>query len=208
MDLKHVRQDYKKHELDQKELNPNPIEQFKKWFKESEKDENPEQTAMVLSTVTDKNKVSSRVVLLKEIVDDKFRFFTNYESSKGRDIEENPYVSLLFFWSKSEKQIRIEGIATKTSTEISDDYFYSRPLGSQAGAIASKQSSILESKDELIYSYERLKNEKKLERPKNWGGYDVEAKKIEFWQGGIHRLHDRFRYSKLNSIWQIDRLAP
>lgn len=190
------------------DLDLDPIAQFTKWFSLSEKDNNPEQTAMILSTVSKTLEVSSRVVLLKEVVHDAFRFFTNYGSQKGHEINENSNVSLLFFWPYSEKQIRIKGKAIKTPAAVSDEYFYSRPLGSQAGAIASQQSSVLPSKDELIFKFEDLKNQEKFTRPENWGGYDVIPFEIEFWQGGINRLHDRFRYTKTDSSWKIERLAP
>ena len=208
MNLKDIRKDYAKFELTLSDLNQDPIEQFKQWIKEAEDHGADESTAMILSTVSEDGFPESRVVLLKGISQNGFRFYTNYNSTKGKNLEFSPKSSLLFFWPKSERQIRIKGICSKCSIEESDEYFYSRPHGSQAGAMSSNQSDIIESKDELIYEFERLQNQDKLEKPKHWGGYDLTPIEIEFWQGGKNRLHDRFRFTKTDSSWQIDRLAP
>lgn len=208
MDLKDIRQDYRKHELSVKDLKENPLDLLTDWYNQAIEDKNPEPNAMSLSTVNTKLEVSSRIVLLKEVIGGCLRFFTNYSSQKGQDIEQNNHVALLFFWSYSERQIRIKGKVSKTSAKVSDDYFYSRPIGSQAGAASSPQSEVLESKDNLIYKFEELKNSNEIKRPINWGGYDVEPFEIEFWQGGMNRLHDRFKYTKVEGNWKIERLAP
>lgn len=208
LDLKNIRQEYSKHELKNEDLSPNPIDQFKKWYQQAITDKNIEPNAMTLSTIGIDQTVNSRIVLLKEVINQKFRFFTNYTSEKGKDITHNSNVALLFFWANSEKQIRIKGKASKCAVKDSEDYFYSRPAGSQAGAIASHQSEVLSSKDELIYRFEKIKNNQELKKPENWGGYDIEPTEIEFWQGGKNRLHDRFRYTLENGTWVIDRLSP
>ena len=160
MDLKDIRQDYRKHELSVSELMDNPLDLLAKWYDQAIEDKNPEPNAMSLSTVNSKLEVSSRIVLLKEVIDGSLRFFTNYSSQKGQEIGQNNNVALLFFWSLSERQIRIKGKVKKTSDKVSDDYFYSRPIGSQAGAASSPQSEVLESKDSLIFKFEELKNSK------------------------------------------------
>lgn len=208
MDLKDIRQEYLKDELRVDDLSIDPIEQFKLWFAKAEEENNQEPAAMTISTIDKNQTVNSRIVLLKEVVNNAFRFFTNYTSDKAKDIENNPNVSLLFFWQKSEKQIRIKGKATKSPEKDSITYFESRPSGSQAGAIASNQSQVLKSKDELIYSFENIDQNSSLKKPDNWGGYDITPYEIEFWQGGKNRLHDRFRYTLEGENWKIERLAP
>ncbi len=208
LNLKDIRQDYKKYELEKSQLDQDPIEQLKKWYQEADKDNNHEPNAMTLSTTNNALEVSSRIVLLKEITVNTLRFFTNYSSDKGKDIETNNKVALLFFWPASERQVRIKGIANKSEEKVSDAYFYSRPMGSQAGAVASEQSTVLDSKDTLIEAYETIKNATVFERPKHWGGYDVTPYEMEFWQGGMNRLHDRFRFTLENNDWKIERLAP
>ena len=120
----------------------------------------------------------------------------------------NPWVCLNFHWPNSERQVRVNGIATKSPESVSDAYFKSRPIGSQAGAIASNQSEVIESKDDLIFKFEKLNQQTALERPMGWGGYDVEVSSIEFWQGGKNRLHDRFLYQLIDGQWTVNRLAP
>lgn len=208
MDLKDIRQEYKKFELDISDLNPHPITQFEIWLNEAKQHGNPEHTAMTLSTVDAQNRPHIRVVLLKEVVQEKFRFFTNYNSTKGQNMALNPWVCLNFHWPNSERQVRVNGIATKSPESVSDAYFKSRPIGSQAGAIASNQSEVIESKDDLIFKFEKLNQQTALERPMGWGGYDVEVSSIEFWQGGKNRLHDRFLYQLIDGQWTVNRLAP
>lgn len=219
MDLKHLRQNYTKAEFDIKNALENPIEQFKKWFHEAlEAELSAEPNAMVLSTVSQINRPSARVVLLKSI-DEGFVFYTNYESRKGEDLEANPYASLTFFWAELERQVRIEGKIEKISAAQSTEYFKSRPIGSQIGAIASPQSRILTSREDLetlFTSIEKSYEETNfIERPKNWGGYRLVPNYVEFWQGRESRLHDRITYllkengeARYSSLWEIVRLAP
>jgi pyridoxamine 5'-phosphate oxidase len=166
---------------------------------------------MVLSTVGNEGRPSSRVVLLKSLDHDGFTFFSNYESRKGIQIAENPNASLLFFWPQIERQVRIEGSVAKTPRHISDEYFHSRPEGSKIGAWASPQSRIVPNReylDNLQKDFTLLFKSKVLERPENWGGYKLFPHTIEFWQGRENRLHDRFEYKINGSVWEIHRLAP
>jgi pyridoxamine 5'-phosphate oxidase len=209
MDLRNIRQDYKKHELSLEMLDKNPFVQFEKWFNDATKDGNLEPTAFTLSSVSKSGDLSARIVLLKELKDEKFIFFTNYLSEKGQNIAENPTIHALFFWANSERQVRIKGKAYPCEQQISEEYFYSRPHGSQAAAIASQQSQVIDlSKDDLIQKFEQTKQEANLQKPVHWGGYEIVASAFEFWQGGMNRLHDRFRYQNNKNSWQIDRLAP
>jgi pyridoxamine 5'-phosphate oxidase len=149
------------------------------------------------------------MVLLKNIFDEKgFVFYTNYESRKGIELNENPQVAILFHWDEQERQVRIEGVVEKLDEKLSDEYFLSRPVGSQLGAIASPQSQVIENKQELENLFEQANKLQKITRPINWGGYIVVANKIEFWQGRPNRMHDRIVYEKNNTAWKKYRLAP
>jgi pyridoxamine 5'-phosphate oxidase len=207
-DLKQLRTDYNKHSLTEEDAGNNPFELFSVWFNDAVEGEK-EANSMILSTGL--QQPTSRVVLLKEVRKNALVFFTNYSSQKGRDIANNVNVSLLFFWQNLERQVRIEGIATKVSAEESDEYFYSRPLESQIGAIASSQSNVLGSRLELESQVEQLtelyKN-KPITRPSNWGGYAVVPNLFEFWQGRSSRLHDRLQYKIEQGIWERQRLYP
>ncbi len=219
MDLGNLRQNYKKTALNIKNTAENPIEQFKKWFQEAlDADMSAEANAMVLSTVGKNNRPSARVVLLKSI-DDGFVFYSNYESRKGENLEINQYASLTFFWAELERQVRIEGKVEKISEEESNHYFKSRPIESQMGAIASPQSRILNTRDELERHFDSIKKNYEetnfIERPKNWGGYRLIPDYAEFWQGRESRLHDRISYllkedgeERYAPLWEIVRLAP
>ena len=210
--LADIRKDYTKATLDSVSIDKNPILQFEKWFEEAIKSEIAEPTAMNLATVTADGRPSSRVVLLKGVENNQFVFYTNYQSQKGIDLGENPGCALTFFWPDLERQIRIEGIAARVTGITSDNYFKSRPRGSQVGAWASPQSSII--KDRKILEDRVAEIEKKfsgmptLPRPNQWGGFGVEPFKIEFWQGRSSRLHDRILYTKVDQEWKINRLAP
>jgi len=186
-----------------------PFTFFKKWYKEAFEFQK-EANAMSLSTVGADGKPSSRIVYLKELSDQGFIFFTNYQSHKGTDIEANPYVSLLFFWPELERQVRVEGRAEKIPAAESDDYFKSRPRSSQLGAWASQQSRKLVSRAKLEEKIHQLNIQfpTTVPRPENWGGYIVFAEKIEFWQGRPSRLHDRIVYELENNQWAIYRINP
>jgi pyridoxamine 5'-phosphate oxidase len=210
MNISSIRKDYTLKSLDLKDVNPNPIVQFKDWFKEAINSEVLEVNAMTLSTIGLDGFPNGRVVLLKE-VDHGFVFFTNYESEKGREIELHQRGSLTFFWPELERQVRIQGTIEKVSKEESDSYFLSRPFGSQIGAWTSPQSQEIKSREELTQKemliQERFKNEK-ISRPSHWGGYRLIPIKIEFWQGRASRLHDRIAYRFEGENWVIARLAP
>lgn len=209
--LEDIRKDYAKDVLHKEQLSKDPLDQFDDWFKEMMASNLfYEPTSVIVSTVGEDNFPSNRVVLLKSYDKDGFVFYTNYESEKGKNLAYNPKVSLLFFWDKLEKQVRIQGIVNKISKEKSEEYFNSRPYESRIGAIASSQSSVLNSRDDLINKIEELKSlyPDNPPLPDNWGGYLVKPVKYEFWQGRESRLHDRFKYTKDGDNWKIDRLFP
>lgn len=210
MNLSALRLSYTKNELNEKKVSKFPFEQFKIWFDEILNSEIIEPNAMVLSTSSEDGSPSSRVVLLKEFDDEGFIFFTNYESEKGKCIEKNSKVSLLFFWKELERQIRINGVAKKTDRNISEKYFNSRPILSRIAAAASPQSNIINDRSQLEKMFEeyKSKNSDKIETPLNWGGYKIIPHYFEFWQGRENRLHDRIVYKKENNDWKIFRLAP
>ena len=210
-DLSNYRKSYEKSELLESSISENPIGLFSKWFQEAEEIGGSEEiNAMTISTIGLDGFPKNRVVLLKQLTSDGFVFFTNYESEKGKAIAENPNVCLSFFWHNSERQVIIKGVASKTSEQISDDYFYSRPIGSQIGAIASHQSEVISSREILenkVISLEKELKEKEIVRPEYWGGYLVKPQEIEFWQGRPNRLHDRIRYKLQYGNWIIERMS-
>ena len=211
MDLKDIRSEFSRGVLSKDQVNKNPIEQFKQWFKQASKFEIPEVNAMTIATASPGGFPSARIVLLKEVDENGFVFFTNYDGRKGKELEQNPKAALLFFWIELEQQIRIEGIVEKTSEKESDAYFNSRPLESKISAIVSKQSYVVQSRELLEEKYVNcLKDnfEKEIKRPENWGGYRVIPERIEFWQGRTNRLHDRILYTKIEKEWKIERLEP
>lgn len=211
-DIAAIRKDYKLQSLDEKEVLPDPISQFEKWWQDVLGSTIEEVNAMTLATATKNGKPSARIVLLKGFTKDGFIFFTNYESHKGSELLENPQASLVFFWKELERQVRIDGLAEKISAEESDEYFKSRPTGSKIGAWASPQSRVIGSREMIEANV--LATEKKfiggeIQRPPHWGGYIIKPVVIEFWQGRPSRLHDRIQYTKLeNGTWKIERLAP
>lgn len=196
--------------LQESDLDSNPLKQFEKWFEEVLASGLEEPNAMVLSTVNE-GKPSARIVLLKDI-DSGFKFFTNYGSKKGQEIEENPQVALTFFWKELERQVRIEGVVEKVSAAESDEYFSSRPRGSQIGAWVSHQSAAIASREVLEATNAELEARfegKEISRPAHWGGYRLIPTYMEFWQGRPSRLHDRLAYIKINrDNWKIERLSP
>ncbi|MES2617229.1 MAG: pyridoxamine 5'-phosphate oxidase [Bacteroidota bacterium] len=210
MNISELRKDYRLKELLEKDINPNPIEQFNQWFDEALNAQITEPNAMCLSTVHN-NKPSNRIVLLKEVKDNGFVFFTNYKSDKGKAIDQNPNVALNFVWLELERQVRIEGVATKVSAEESIAYFNSRPLGSRLGAIVSNQSEMITGREVLENRLKKLEvqyADATPEKPEYWGGYIVQPTMIEFWQGRSNRLHDRLVYNHVNGSWTISRLSP
>lgn len=206
-----IRKEYKLRSLLEKDVDPNPIKQFQQWWNEATLGNIEEPNAMTLSTSNSNGKPSSRIVLLKGLSNGGFVFFTNYESRKGRELKENPYASLLFFWKELERQVRIEGTVSKVDEEKSNDYFLTRPALSKIGAWSSPQSSVIKSRDildENVIKYQQQFNEGDIPRPPYWGGYVVKPAVIEFWQGRPSRLHDRLQYTLSNDNWLIERLAP
>ncbi len=199
-------------ELRRDGLDPDPIKQFAKWFEDAEAAHPKLPNAMTLATATSDGKPSARMVLLKGFDQDGFVFFTNYESQKGRELDENPNAALVFYWSGLDRQVRIEGRVRKTSQEESEAYFKTRPVESRLSAWASKQSSTVSHRQVLEDEMERLVLEyedKEIPLPHYWGGFRLEPSLIEFWQNRPNRLHDRFRYRRQpDGRWMIKRLSP
>jgi pyridoxamine 5'-phosphate oxidase len=211
MDIKNLRLNYKKSTIDFKNLAKNPIQYFMNWFEDALKVNKLEANACVLSSVSSDNYPSSRVVLLKGVNENGFTFFTNYKSSKAKDIDANPNVALNFYWPELERQVRIVGIAKKITINDSDTYFKSRPRESQMGAWLSDQSKVIGldyNFMETLNSLESKFKDKEVERPLHWGGYCIEPIKVEFWQGRPSRLHDRLEYKIEDGKWIYKRLAP
>ena len=211
MQLDEIRRDYKYTRLDENNISEKPIELFRKWMNDALSLKIQDATAMSLVTAGTDGFPHSRIVLLKDYDENGFTFFTNYNSDKGKSIAQNPKVSLHFYWSGLERQIRILGYAEKTTTEISRSYFESRPQSSQMAAIVSEQSSVIPSREFLQKRFRDLENKlqgNKLECPETWGGYRVKPVKFEFWQGRESRLHDRIIYEGNDKNWKISRLAP
>ena len=212
-DISNYRKSYDKGYLSESEIFDKPLELFNKWFNEITSNRiDIEVNAMTLSTIDNDGFPRNRVVLLKYFSDEGFTFFTNYNSNKAKSILNNNKVSLSFFWEKMERQIIIKGNAFKTSDEISDNYFNSRPLGSKIGAlVSSNQSSVIPSRSFLEDEFEKVKKQFEtcqISRPFNWGGFIVKPIEYEFWQGRENRLHDRIRYNKKDNKWIIERLSP
>jgi len=210
--LHDYRKNYSKGVLDETSVDPNPMQQFQKWFYEVQTTGGVDEVnAMTLSTLDRDGFPRGRVVLLKKYDENGFYFYTNYQSQKGKAIEHHPNVSLSFFWPNIERQVIIKGIAKKSSEIDSENYFASRPKGSQLGAIVSAQSSIVPNRkvlEEELAELEAKYEEKEVPRPKDWGGYIVSPIEFEFWQGRPNRLHDRLRYRIDGIDWIIERLAP
>ncbi len=209
--IQNLRVDYSGKILDLDNINKNPIDEFKKWFKEAQKKNILEPNAMTLSTVSPRGNINSRTVLLKGINNKGFIFYTNYESRKGNDINFNNTVSLVFLWKELEKQIIIKGNAKKISKKDSEKYFQSRPRSSRIAAWASNQSKILSYENELkdrFLEYEEKFRNKEIPLPDFWGGFLVEPKSIEFWIGRKSRMHDRISYTRNQKNWNIQKLYP
>ncbi len=211
-DIAAIRKNYSQKKLTEKKADANPLKQFAKWWQQAIDAKIEEVNAMTLATASSDGIPSARIVLLKGVAEDGFVFFTNYESFKGQQLAENPKACLVFFWKELERQVRITGLIEKVSAKESDEYFHSRPIGSQLGAAASPQSQVVESREWLDEHFKALKKSTKnkaIERPPHWGGYRVKPVIIEFWQGRPSRLHDRLQYTLDESgSWKIERLAP
>lgn len=211
-DIASLRQEYSKASLDVKSVSQDPISQFTKWFEEAVTAKIPEPNAMNLATVNENGRPASRIVLLKGVEDYKFVFYTNYQSRKGKELDGNPACSLTFFWPELERQVRIEGVAARVDEKRSEKYFQSRPRGSQVGAWASPQSTLISDRalleERAKQIEEKFKEQEVLPKPNQWGGYEIDPLMIEFWQGRPSRLHDRILYTRDESGWKINRLAP
>ena len=207
-----LRKEYSSETLLEKDVAPSPIQQFKKWWDQVIASQILEPNAMTLATSSTDGLPSARVVLLKDFDEKGFVFYTNYKSYKGLQLEENPKACLVFHWKELERQVRIMGLVNKLDAEQSDEYYYSRPIGSRIGAWASPQSQPIKNREWLEQEFEKRKNDftnKEVPRPPHWGGYIVNPVIIEFWQGRFSRLHDRIQYSLEDAGgWKIERLAP
>lgn len=204
-----MRRDYSPKPLNIEDIDKNPFVQFDLWFREAAEKESIEANAMVLSTVGKGMMPSSRMVLLKKYSRTGFVFFSNYKSHKGNQLDENNNAALLFFWPKTMRQVRIEGSVKKISALESDEYFKSRPRENMASSALSLQSRELPSREVFDAGVRRLSEcTDEIKRPEHWGGYIVEPVLFEFWQGGINRAHDRFRFTVNGSQWKVERLYP
>jgi len=206
-----MRNEYMSQGLQRKNLDDNPIKQFELWFHQAIDAKLIEPNAMSLATVGEDKMPAIRTVLLKSYDEEGFVFFSNYKSKKAQHIDHNPKVALHFAWLGLERQVKIEGIATKISKSASLKYFLSRPKGSQIGAWVSHQSEVISSRSLLEAKFDEIKNkfiDGKIPFPDFWGGYIIKPFIVEFWQGGKDRLHDRFEYRWVENQWEIERLAP
>jgi pyridoxamine 5'-phosphate oxidase len=210
MDIAEIRKDYTFAGLRRADLHPDPIQQFKNWFQAAISAGVVEPNAMTLSTVDREGQPSSRIVLLKDIDERGFTFYTNYESRKGREISQNPRVALTIFWPGLERQICARGQCEKVGREESEAYFKSRPIGSRLGAWVSSQSTPIPNRDFLELKLKEITESygDNPPTPPYWGGFVLRPQAVEFWQGRPSRLHDRFSYTLDGDTWKIDRLAP
>jgi pyridoxamine 5'-phosphate oxidase len=210
-DIAQMRRSYTLAGLSEENVHPNPFVQFDVWFQEARGLGTMEANAMTLSTASPDGKPSARIVLLKDVDERGFVFYTNYESAKGTAIQANPRVCLNFFWGELERQVRIYGVAEKISRDESETYFRSRPKESQLGAWASQQSNVITGREVLEERFRALEQEyngKEIPLPPFWGGYRVAPSEIEFWQGRVGRLHDRIVYANNGAKWMLSRLSP
>lgn len=208
-----IRKSYTKKTLSEKDVFSTPIPQFEQWWKEAVDSEIDEVNAMTLATASADGLPSARIVLLKGFSEKGFIFFTNYKSYKGNQLTDNPKACLVFFWKELERQVRITGLVEKLDAKDNDEYFYSRPVESQIGAIVSPQSQVISDREWLEKQFTKVEKknqeESSIQRPLHWGGYLVKPVMVEFWQGRPGRLHDRLQYSlDASGEWKIERLAP
>lgn len=211
MDIEALRREFKHDELKEENLNRDAIKQFEKWFEQAVHADILDVNAMTLATATKDGHPSARIVLLKGFDEAGFTFFTNYQSKKGQELAENPKAALLIYWKELDRQVRILGEVIKTSAADSDTYFNSRSMESRISAAISPQSQVVESRrwleEQWVQYLKKIENED-FQRPLHWGGFLLQPKSIEFWQGRPNRLHDRIRYTRSNHDWLIERLAP
>ncbi len=192
------------------DISPDPLTQFALWFRAAD-DAGLHPRAMTLATATPDGIPSARMVLLKDYDAHGFTFFTNYESQKGRELAQNPHAALVFYWLPQDRQIRITGTVAKLTQAESDEYFQTRPRGSQLATWVSRQGTVVETRAILEARYEEFVaqfGDDPIVRPRYWGGYRLTPRTLEFWQAGEHRLHDRFRYTRQEEEWLLERLAP
>jgi len=212
MNLADFRREYVKGGLRRANLDPNPLVQFQHWLKQAVSSQLLEPSAMTLATVDTRGRPSARIVLLKGADERGFTFYTNYGSRKGQELEDNNHAALVFYWAELEREICVAGEVKKTSRSESEEYFASRPRGSQLGAWVSRQSAVVPDRAFLEAELKRAESRylvRAVETPPYWGGYLLAPSRIEFWQGRPNRLHDRFQYSKqADGSWRIDRLSP
>ena len=197
--------------LDEKTIDRDPIKQFQLWFDDAVAAKLPLPEAMTLATATPDGKPAARMVLLKQVDQDGFVFYTNYQSAKAEQLDANPYAALVFYWPQLDRQVRVEGSVTRTPAEESRDYFRTRPRESQIGAWASAQSEVISGRDVLeqrAQELEALYYDREVDCPEYWGGYRLNPERIEFWKSRIGRLHDRILYQRDGADWAITRLAP
>lgn len=199
-------------ELDEKSVDRNPIDLFRRWFDDAMASGSRLPDAMTLATATAGGKPSARMVLLKQVDEQGFVFYTNYRSRKAVELDGNPHAALVFYWLQLDRQVRVEGRVTRVSATESDEYFRTRPRESQLGALASPQSEIIEGRAVLEQNFRELEERyagREVERPEHWGGYRLQPERIEFWQNRVGRLHDRIEYERnANGSWTVRRLAP
>lgn len=211
MSIAHLRRDYRQASLNESDVDGDPIVQFRQWFDEAVRAEVHEPNAMFLATATPDAYPSGRVVLLKEVDQRGFVFYTDYRSRKGSELADNPHASLCFFWAELERQVRIVGAVQRVSRAESDEYFQSRPLPSRIGAWTSRQSAVLSSREELeqdLAANEARFADGPVPLPEHWGGFRVVPEEIEFWQGRPSRLHDRIQFRREAGTWVRRRLSP
>lgn len=207
-----IRKDYQLQSLLETDVAKDPFTQFGRWWDDAVNSQVEEVNAMTLATASAAGLPAARIVLLKSFSEAGFVFFTNYNSHKGKELEENPQACLVFFWKELERQVRITGRVEKVSEQDSDEYFNSRPAGSRIGAWASPQSSVIDSREVIETNIAKMEARfagSEVTRPPHWGGYIVIPAVIEFWQGRASRLHDRLQYTRTeNGDWKTERLAP